>query len=80
MGGEEEFYVSYSQQPGQAEAEIEPDVRGWLARFLTVHRNVTWTANSAALICGHAEAELSTQLVKQPAGLRSSVFSIPRYS
>jgi pimeloyl-ACP methyl ester carboxylesterase len=32
-GGEEEFYVSYFQQPGRAEAEIEPDVRGWLAGF-----------------------------------------------
>ena len=33
MGGKEEFYVSYFQQPGRAEAEIEPDVRGWLAGF-----------------------------------------------
>ena len=33
MGGSEEFYVSYFQQPGRAEAEIEPDVRGWLAGF-----------------------------------------------
>ncbi|MFC9913178.1 alpha/beta fold hydrolase [Streptomyces sp. NPDC059862] len=33
MGGTEEFYVSYFQQPGRAEAEIEPDVRGWLAGF-----------------------------------------------
>ncbi|MCQ8193052.1 alpha/beta fold hydrolase [Streptomyces rugosispiralis] len=31
MGGDEEFYVSYFQQPGRAEAEIEPEVRGWLA-------------------------------------------------
>ncbi|MFI7384732.1 alpha/beta fold hydrolase [Streptomyces sp. NPDC049813] len=31
MGGAEEFYVSYFQEPGRAEAEIEPDVRGWLA-------------------------------------------------
>lgn len=31
MGGEEEFYVRYFQQPGRAEAEIEADVRGWLA-------------------------------------------------
>ncbi|MEU8147204.1 alpha/beta hydrolase [Nonomuraea sp. NPDC048901] len=31
MGGEEEFYVGYFQAPGRAEAEIEPDVRGWLA-------------------------------------------------
>ncbi|MGW4378410.1 alpha/beta fold hydrolase [Kitasatospora sp. NPDC004531] len=33
MGGEEEFYVSYFQQPGRAEAEMEPDLRGWLAGF-----------------------------------------------
>ncbi|SNX65945.1 pimeloyl-ACP methyl ester carboxylesterase [Streptomyces sp. TLI_55] len=32
MGGEE-FYVSYFQEPGRAEAEMEPDVRGWLAGF-----------------------------------------------
>jgi len=32
-GGKEEFYVSYFQEPGRAEAEIEPDVRGWLAGF-----------------------------------------------
>ncbi|WP_432430933.1 alpha/beta fold hydrolase, partial [Streptomyces reticuliscabiei] len=32
-GEEEEFYVSYFQEPGRAEAEIEPDVRGWLAGF-----------------------------------------------
>ncbi|MQY06719.1 alpha/beta fold hydrolase [Actinomadura macrotermitis] len=31
MGGDQEFYVSYFQEPGRAEAEIEPDVRGWLA-------------------------------------------------
>lgn len=31
MGGDEEFYVAYFQEPGLAEAEIEPDVRGWLA-------------------------------------------------
>ncbi len=28
--GDAEFYISYFQQPGRAEAEIEPDVRGWL--------------------------------------------------
>ncbi|MFD4997682.1 alpha/beta fold hydrolase [Streptomyces buecherae] len=33
IGGDEEFYVSYFQRPGRAEAEIEPDVRGWLAGF-----------------------------------------------
>ncbi|MFG3100252.1 alpha/beta fold hydrolase [Streptomyces sp. NPDC048182] len=30
-GPDDEFYVSYFQEPGRAEAEIEPDVRGWLA-------------------------------------------------
>ncbi|MET8010176.1 alpha/beta hydrolase [Streptomyces sp. NPDC005271] len=33
IGGDEEFYVGYFQTPGRAEAEIEPDVRGWLAGF-----------------------------------------------
>ncbi|TNM49522.1 alpha/beta hydrolase [Nocardioides albidus] len=30
MGGDEEFYISYFQEPGRAEAEIEADVRDWL--------------------------------------------------
>ena len=29
----EEFYIEYFQQPGRPEAEIEPDVRHWLAGF-----------------------------------------------
>ncbi|MGW5677649.1 alpha/beta fold hydrolase [Streptomyces sp. NPDC003860] len=33
MGGDGEFYVSYFQEPGRTEAEVEPDVRGWLAGF-----------------------------------------------
>ena len=33
MGGEEEFYIEYFQQPGRAEAEIEEDVRSWLLGF-----------------------------------------------
>jgi pimeloyl-ACP methyl ester carboxylesterase len=33
MGGGEEFYISYFQQPGRAEAEAEEDVRGWLLGF-----------------------------------------------
>ncbi|MEU8513567.1 alpha/beta hydrolase [Kitasatospora sp. NPDC048722] len=32
-GPDQEFYVSYFQQPGRAEAEIEPDVRDWLRGF-----------------------------------------------
>ncbi|MGW7576304.1 alpha/beta fold hydrolase [Streptomyces sp. NPDC054765] len=33
LGDAGEFYVSYFQEPGRAESEIEPDVRGWLAGF-----------------------------------------------
>lgn len=33
MGGDEEFYVQYFQQPGRAEAELEQDVRRWLLGF-----------------------------------------------
>ncbi|MEV0495357.1 alpha/beta fold hydrolase [Streptomyces atratus] len=47
MGGEEEFYVSYFQQPGRAEAEIEPDVRGWLAGFFAALSADTMSAPGA---------------------------------
>lgn len=33
MGGDQEFYVSYFQEPGRAEAEMEPNIRSWLAGF-----------------------------------------------
>ncbi len=33
MGGEEEFYIEYFQQPGRAERELEADVRKWLLGF-----------------------------------------------
>jgi pimeloyl-ACP methyl ester carboxylesterase len=33
MGGEEEFYIEYFQQPGRAERELEVDVRNWLLGF-----------------------------------------------
>jgi len=32
-GGDEEFYVSYFQQPGRAEAEIHADIHSWLRGF-----------------------------------------------
>jgi pimeloyl-ACP methyl ester carboxylesterase len=33
MGGDEEFYICYFQEPGRAEAEAELDVRSWLLGF-----------------------------------------------
>ncbi|WP_269855889.1 alpha/beta fold hydrolase [Streptomyces sp. RPT161] len=48
MGGDEEFYVSYFQQPGRAEAEVEPDVRGWLASFYAALSADTMPPTSAA--------------------------------
>jgi pimeloyl-ACP methyl ester carboxylesterase len=33
LGGDEEFYINYFQEPGRAEAEAEPDVRSWLLGF-----------------------------------------------
>ncbi|MEU5093495.1 alpha/beta hydrolase [Streptomyces sp. NPDC020996] len=47
MGGDEELYVSYFQQPGRAEAEIEPDVRGWLAGFYAAFSAGTMPAPGA---------------------------------
>jgi epoxide hydrolase A/B len=35
LGDPGEFYISYFQQPGRAEAEIEPDVRTWLTGIYT---------------------------------------------
>jgi pimeloyl-ACP methyl ester carboxylesterase len=35
LGGGSEFYVSYFQDPGRAESEIEPDGRSWLRGFYT---------------------------------------------
>ena len=34
LGGDEEFYIEYFQEPGRAEREIEADVRGWLRGFM----------------------------------------------
>ncbi|MGW5256484.1 alpha/beta fold hydrolase [Streptomyces sp. NPDC004012] len=47
MGGDEELYVSYFQQPGRAEAEIEPDVRGWLGGFYAAFSGDTMPAPEA---------------------------------
>lgn len=47
MGGDEEFYVSYFQEPGRAEREIEPDVRGWLAGFYAALSAGTMSAPGA---------------------------------
>jgi pimeloyl-ACP methyl ester carboxylesterase len=33
MGGDDEFYAMYFQEPGRAEAEIEEDIRQWLLGF-----------------------------------------------
>ncbi|MFE9659587.1 alpha/beta fold hydrolase [Streptomyces sp. NPDC005955] len=47
MGGDEELYVSYFQEPGRVEAEIEPDVRGWLAGFYAAFSAGTMPAPDA---------------------------------
>lgn len=47
MGGNDEIYVSYFQEPGRAEAEVEPDVRGWLAGFYAAFSGDTMPAPEA---------------------------------
>lgn len=47
LGGDEDFYVSYFQQPGRAEKEIEPDVRGWLGGFYAALSADTMPASDA---------------------------------
>ncbi|GGR84677.1 epoxide hydrolase [Streptomyces aureoverticillatus] len=46
--GDEEFYVSYFQEPGRAEAEMEPDVRGWLSGFYASYSGDTMPEPAAA--------------------------------
>lgn len=50
LGGEEEFYVSYFQEPGRAEAEIARDVRGWLAGFYAALSGDTMADGSYAFV------------------------------
>lgn len=49
-GGDAEFYISYFQQPGRAEAEIEPDVRGWLRGCYAGLSGDTTTPEAAAQV------------------------------
>ncbi|MFS8197884.1 alpha/beta fold hydrolase [Streptomyces sp. CWNU-52B] len=50
IGGDEEFYVSHFQEPGRAEAEIEPDVKGWLAGFYATLAADTMPASAAGSV------------------------------
>ena len=47
MGGDDDFYISYFQQPGRAEAEIEADVRGWLL-------GMYWSVSGEGTLAGKA--------------------------
>lgn len=45
MGGDQEFYIEYYQEPGRAEAEIEPELRRWLLGFyFSASGDADWTA------------------------------------
>ncbi|GAB2803807.1 alpha/beta fold hydrolase [Streptomyces daliensis] len=53
IGGDEEFYVSYFQEPGRAEAEAEPDVRAWLAGFYAAVSGDTMPSGESGDSGGH---------------------------
>jgi pimeloyl-ACP methyl ester carboxylesterase len=65
-GGDEEFYVSYFQQPGRAEAEIEADVRGWLRGFYTARDGAWATVRAGGTMRErfHADAPLPAWLTE----------------
>ncbi|GHA67755.1 epoxide hydrolase [Streptomyces tauricus] len=66
IGGDEEFYVSYFQEPGRAEAEIEPDVRGWLAGFYATLAGDTMPATGeGAVFFVPKGGRLSDRFVKE---------------
>jgi pimeloyl-ACP methyl ester carboxylesterase len=66
MGGDEEFYISYFQEPGRAEAEIEPDVRGWITGMYI-------SASSSA----RRAPDGGTTISVRPGGKLSDRFVIP---
>ncbi|WP_033216025.1 alpha/beta hydrolase [Kitasatospora phosalacinea] len=70
MGGPEEFYVSYFQRPGRAEAEIEPDVRGWLAGFFAALSADTMPGPEAPDPHFVSRAEGATLRERFPRGVR----------
>ena len=55
MAGDEEFYIEYFQQPGRAEAELEPDVRRWLLGFY-----FTASGDAPAAVGRHGRARSRT--------------------
>jgi pimeloyl-ACP methyl ester carboxylesterase len=60
VGGSDDFYITYFQEPGRAEAEIEPDVRGWLAGFYaTVSGDTASPEHAGAFVipAGHVMSE-----------------------
>lgn len=51
LGGAEQFYIEYFQEPGVAEAEIEADVAGWLEGFyFTISGEARLDAPSVGLV------------------------------
>jgi pimeloyl-ACP methyl ester carboxylesterase len=65
IGGDEEFYVSYFQEPGRVEAEIEPDVRGWLAGFYaTLSADTMPTSGEGGVFFVPKGGQLSGRFVK----------------
>ena len=71
-GGDEEFYVSYFQEPGRAEAEIEPDVRGWLRGFITAPPKAFTIPPGARLSDGFTDAPVPPWLRPRRLRARSS--------
>ncbi|MER5772080.1 alpha/beta hydrolase [Streptomyces sp. NPDC001985] len=66
MGGDDEFYISRFQEPGRAEAEVEPDVRGWLAGFYAAFSGDTMPGPSAP--APHFASRTGTLRERFPAG------------
>ncbi len=75
MGGPEEFYVPYFQRPGRAEAEIEPDVRGWLAGFFAALSADTMPGADAPDPHFVSRADGGTLRERFPRGVRPSWLS-----
>lgn len=63
MGGDEEFYINYFQEPGRAEAEIEQDVRAWLLGFYMSASGDGARAAGASMVTVPAGGQLRDRFV-----------------
>jgi pimeloyl-ACP methyl ester carboxylesterase len=80
LGGDNQFYVSYFQNPGRAESEIEPDVRSWLRGvYTTLSADTMPTAGAQEAFFVTPGGRLADKFVSGPLPAWLSADDLERY-